>query len=61
MSCTNTPALTKTAKAELERCFRSAINHTLRMRRQLVLLKAEDRLILTASQRIINLNFIISC
>lgn len=41
MSRVNTPTLTEAAKAELEARFRTDPNHTLRMRCQLILLKAE--------------------
>lgn len=43
MSRVNTPQLTESAKAELQNRFRSDSNHTLRMRCQLILLKAEGR------------------
>jgi transposase len=43
MSRINTPVLTESAKAELENRFRSDPNHTIRMRCQLVLLKAQGR------------------
>lgn len=43
MSRVNTPTLSETAKTELEACFRTDSNHTLRMRCQLILLKAEGR------------------
>jgi len=43
MSRVNTPTLSETAKTELEAYFRNDSNHTLRMRCQLILLKAEGR------------------
>lgn len=43
MSRVNTPILSELAKAELENCFRADPNHALRMRCQLILLKAEGR------------------
>ena len=43
MSRVNTPELAESAKAELETRFRTDPNHTVRMRCQLVLLKAQGR------------------
>lgn len=43
MSRVNTPVLTESAKAELEARFRNDPNHTVRLRCQLVLLKAQGR------------------
>lgn len=43
MSRINTPFLSEDAKTELEKCFRDDSNHTLRMRCQLILLKAQGR------------------
>jgi transposase len=43
MSRINTPQLTESAKVDLLNRFRSDPNHTLRMRCQLILLKAEGR------------------
>lgn len=43
MSRVNTPVLTESAKAELEARFRTDPNHTVRLRCQLVLLKAQGR------------------
>lgn len=43
MNRVNTPTLAESAKLELEARFRADPNHTLRMRCQLILLKAEGR------------------
>ena len=43
MSRVNTPVLTESAKAELEARFRTDPNHAIRLRCQLVLLKAQGR------------------
>jgi transposase len=43
MSRVNTPTLTEAAKAELENRFRTDPSHTVRMRCQLILLKAQGR------------------
>lgn len=43
MGRVNTPILTEAAKAELEHRFRTAPSHAVRLRCQLVLLKAEGR------------------
>lgn len=43
MSRVNMPTLSETARTELEVQFRTDPNHTLRMRCQLILLKAEGR------------------
>lgn len=43
MSRINTPVLTESAKTELENRFRTDPSHTIRMRCQLVLLKAQGR------------------